>query len=98
MALEVVVLAAGQGKRMRSRLPKALHSLAGRPLLAHVLRAVRALDPKRIHVVVGVGADDVKQAFANESDVSWVLQKKQLGTGHAAAPAIGGVERDYLVL
>jgi bifunctional UDP-N-acetylglucosamine pyrophosphorylase/glucosamine-1-phosphate N-acetyltransferase len=98
MALEVVVLAAGQGKRMRSRLPKALHTLAGRPLLAHVLRSVRTLRPARIHVVVGVGADEVKAAFADEADVSWVLQRQQLGTGHAAAQAIGDIARDSLVL
>jgi len=98
MALEVVVLAAGQGKRMRSRLPKVLHDLAGRPLLAHVLASVRALRPERLHVVVGVGRERVKAAFAAEPDIVWVDQAQQLGTGHAVQQAMNGVSMDARVL
>lgn len=98
MALEIVVLAAGQGKRMRSRRPKALHSLAGQPLLRHVLNAVRKLDPYRIHVVIGVGAAAVQEAFPDEPDLVWVHQTEQLGTGHAAQQAIGGIAPDALTL
>src|ERR1043165_8375476 len=87
MPLEVIVLAAGQGKRMRSDLPKVLHPIGGRPLLAHVLDAGRALEPKKILVVHGHGAEKVRAAFG-EAQVEWVLQAKQLGTGHAAQQAM----------
>jgi bifunctional UDP-N-acetylglucosamine pyrophosphorylase/glucosamine-1-phosphate N-acetyltransferase len=87
MPLEVVVLAAGLGKRMRSDLPKVLHPLAGRPLIVHVLEAVRALRPRRIHVVHGHGAERVRAACPGE-EINWVLQAKQLGTGHALAQAL----------
>ena len=61
MSLEIIVLAAGQGTRMRSALPKVLHTIAGRPMLAHVLDTARSLSPQRIHVVVGHGADQVSE-------------------------------------
>ena len=73
MALEVIVLAAGQGSRMRSRFPKVLQKLAGRPLLQHVLDTAAALAPSRIHVVVGHGADAVREAFADRG-LNWVDQ------------------------
>ena len=82
MSLELIVLAAGQGKRMHSALPKVLHRLAGRPLLAHVLQACRALAPKRILVVHGHGGEQVKLAFKGEK-LAWIEQSAQLGTGHA---------------
>ena len=94
--LEVVVLAAGQGKRMASRLPKVLHPLAGRPLLRHVLDTVARLGPRRVHVVVGYGADQVRQAIAD--DVDWVLQPEQQGTGHAVQLALPDVAADAVVL
>jgi bifunctional UDP-N-acetylglucosamine pyrophosphorylase/glucosamine-1-phosphate N-acetyltransferase len=97
MSLAVVVLAAGQGKRMHSALPKVLHSLAGRPLLAHVLDAARALNPKQIMVVHGHGGADVQAAFAGAA-VEWVEQAQQLGTGHALAQALPKVARDAQVL
>ena len=98
MALEVIVLAAGAGTRMRSRLPKVLHPLAGRPLLAHVLDAAAGLEPRRIHVVVGDGSEQVKAHFAGTSDISWVLQSPQRGTGHAVAQALPHVAADATVL
>ena len=99
MPLDVIVLAAGQGKRMRSTLPKVLHPLAGRPLLAHVLDAARALKPGRIFVVHGHGAAEVRAAF-NGARVTWVEQPRQLGTGHAVMQALPRVRRgaDVLVL
>src|ERR671929_461074 len=95
MPLEVVVLAAGQGKRMRSALPKVLHALGGRPLLAHVLETARALGARKTIVVHGHGAEAVRTAFAG-TDAQWVLQGEQLGTGHAvqqAAPHVGSDAR-----
>ncbi len=84
--LNVVILAAGQGKRMHSRLPKVLHALAGRPLLAHVIARARALKPARIVVVYGHGGEQVPQAMA-AADLTFVRQQPQLGTGHALAQA-----------
>lgn len=80
--LAVVILAAGQGRRMKSDLPKVLQPLAGRPLLQHVLDTARALRPASIHVVYGHGGERVR-AVMSEEPVSWVLQAEQLGTGHA---------------
>src|SRR5574338_1559002 len=85
--MEVVILAAGQGKRMRSALPKVLQPLAGRPLLAHVLGAARALESRRICVVYGHGGEAVRDAL-DASDIAWALQEPQLGTGHAVQQAL----------
>ena len=97
MSLAVVVLAAGQGKRMHSALPKVLHPLAGRPLLAHVLDAARALKPTQILVVHGHGGAEVRAAFPG-AGVDWVEQAQQLGTGHALAQALPKVARGAQVL
>jgi bifunctional UDP-N-acetylglucosamine pyrophosphorylase/glucosamine-1-phosphate N-acetyltransferase len=99
MALEILVLAAGQGKRMRSSLPKVLHPLAGRPMLAHVLDAARTLAPRKIIVVHGHGAEQVKAAFP-QPDLEWVLQAEQLGTAHAVMQAMPrvGADADVLIL
>ncbi len=95
--LEIVILAAGQGTRMRSALPKVLHPLGGRPLLAHALAAAEALHPSAIHVVYGHGADAVRAAFA-DARVRWVHQAEQHGTGHAVRLAMAGVDPNSLVL
>jgi bifunctional UDP-N-acetylglucosamine pyrophosphorylase/glucosamine-1-phosphate N-acetyltransferase len=99
MALEILILAAGQGKRMRSALPKVLHPLAGRPLLAHVLDTARALEPSKVIVVHGHGAEEVKQAFPGGA-LHWALQAEQLGTAHAVMQAMPqvGANADVLVL
>lgn len=97
MALSVVILAAGQGKRMVSDLPKVLQPLAGRPLLAHVIDTARTLGPAAIHVVHGHGAERVRAAFP-EPDIRWVLQAEQKGTGHALVQAMPGVPDDHTVL
>jgi bifunctional UDP-N-acetylglucosamine pyrophosphorylase / glucosamine-1-phosphate N-acetyltransferase len=85
--MNIVILAAGMGKRMHSALPKVLHPLAGRPLLSHVLDTARALDPTRLVVVIGHGADAVRAAVA-APDVQFAVQEQQLGTGHALAQAL----------
>ncbi|WP_116139872.1 bifunctional UDP-N-acetylglucosamine diphosphorylase/glucosamine-1-phosphate N-acetyltransferase GlmU [Trinickia diaoshuihuensis] len=85
--MNIVILAAGTGKRMRSALPKVLHRLAGRPLLAHVVDTARTLAPARIVVVVGHGADAVREAVA-APDIAFALQAEQLGTGHAVQQAL----------
>ena len=97
MPLSVVILAAGQGKRMASDLPKVLQPLAGRPLLAHVVATARALDPDAIHVVHGHGADQVRAAITG-GDIHWVLQAEQKGTGHAVMQAMPGVADGQTVL
>jgi len=84
--LSVVILAAGAGKRMRSLLPKVLHTLAGYPLLMHVTNTVRLLMPHKICVVIGHGGEVVKQSMP-DSDLAWVVQEPQLGTGHAVMQA-----------
>ena len=84
--LEVIVLAAGRGTRMRSSLPKVLHALASKPMIHHVLDTARALEASKIHVVVGHGAELVSTAIAAD-DVTTYVQSEQLGTGHAALAA-----------
>jgi bifunctional UDP-N-acetylglucosamine pyrophosphorylase / glucosamine-1-phosphate N-acetyltransferase len=86
-ALHVVVLAAGKGTRMKSARPKVLHALAGRPLIAHVLRAVAPLGAASTIIVVGHEADEVKQALAADPAIEFVTQTPQLGTGHALLQA-----------
>ena len=95
--LHVVILAAGQGKRMRSSLPKVLHLLAGRPLLSYVVEAANALDAARVHVVHGHGGGIVREAMAAAA-LDWVEQREQLGTGHAVAQAMAGIPDDATVL
>ena len=98
MTLEVIVLAAGKGTRMRSALPKVLHELGGRPLLEHVLDTVRQLTPGRIHVVYGYGGEFVREQLADAEDVDWVEQTQQLGTGHAVRQALPGLSPNALAL
>ncbi|MCG6965425.1 MAG: bifunctional UDP-N-acetylglucosamine diphosphorylase/glucosamine-1-phosphate N-acetyltransferase GlmU [Chromatiaceae bacterium] len=88
MRLGVVILAAGQGTRMKSDLPKVLHRLAGKPLLGHVVDCARSLSPEQIVVVYGHGGEQVREAFAGQTDLRWVEQAQQLGTGHAVQQAM----------
>ncbi len=85
--MNVVILAAGMGKRMRSELPKVLHPLAGKPLLAHVIDCARSLAPATIVVVYGHGGAQVPESIAG-ADLRWALQEPQLGTGHAVMQAL----------
>jgi len=97
MPTTVIILAAGQGKRMRSNLPKVLQPLAGRPILEHVLGTASALKPREIRVVHGHGGERVKEAFAGR-DVNWVAQAEQRGTGHAVKLALPNVRAGDVVL
>ena len=97
MPLSVVILAAGQGKRMNSDLPKVLQPLAGQPLLQHVIRTARALNPEHICVVYGHGGAQVQAALQHEH-VDWILQADQLGTGHAVMQAMSVIPDDHTVL
>ncbi|MBW0448791.1 UDP-N-acetylglucosamine diphosphorylase/glucosamine-1-phosphate N-acetyltransferase [bacterium M00.F.Ca.ET.228.01.1.1] len=85
--MNIVILAAGTGKRMRSALPKVLHPLAGRPLLAHVIDTARTLKPTRLVVVIGHGAEAVREAVS-APDLQFAVQEQQLGTGHAVQQAL----------
>jgi bifunctional UDP-N-acetylglucosamine pyrophosphorylase/glucosamine-1-phosphate N-acetyltransferase len=97
MKLTVIILAAGQGTRMRSALPKVLHPLGGKPMLSHVIQAARSLEPAEIVVVYGHNGEQVRAATPDEA-LRWVAQEQQLGTGHAVAQALPAVPDDHLVL
>jgi len=99
--LSVVVLAAGQGTRMQSDLPKVLHTIGGEPLLVHVINAAMALSASQISVVYGHGGGQVQEALSQYSlqgNIQWVEQSQQLGTGHAVEQALPGIPDDHLVL
>ena len=97
MSLDIVILAAGQGTRMRSALPKVLHPVAGQSMLGHVIHSARQLSPQGIHVVIGHGADRVRQELAAD-DLNFVLQDKQLGTGHAVAQALPELSAETVLI
>ncbi|MEE3197052.1 MAG: bifunctional UDP-N-acetylglucosamine diphosphorylase/glucosamine-1-phosphate N-acetyltransferase GlmU [Pseudomonadota bacterium] len=97
VALTVVVLAAGQGKRMHSTRPKVMHLLGGKPILAHILDTARQLKPDAIRVVYGHGAKELLAGFP-QKDLFWHLQSDQLGTGHAVAQALPDIPDDHQVL
>lgn len=96
--LHVVILAAGEGKRMKSDTAKVLQKIGGRPMLAHVIATARALDSAGIHVVYGHGGEQVRTAFADQPDLHWAEQSQRLGTGHAVQQAMPGVPQDARVL
>ena len=99
--LNIVILAAGMGKRMQSDLPKVLHPIAGKSMLAHVLDSARELEPEKVVVVVGHGAERVQQTFA-QAELAFALQQPQHGTGHAVQQAVpelvGGDKEDDATL
>ncbi|MBL8262825.1 MAG: bifunctional UDP-N-acetylglucosamine diphosphorylase/glucosamine-1-phosphate N-acetyltransferase GlmU [Xanthomonadaceae bacterium] len=97
-SLHVVVLAAGEGKRMKSALPKVLQKVAGVPMLGHVIATARQLTPEGIHVVYGHGGDQVRAAFADQPDLHWAEQTERKGTGHAVQQAMDGVPDDARVI
>ncbi|MGH8085720.1 MAG: bifunctional UDP-N-acetylglucosamine diphosphorylase/glucosamine-1-phosphate N-acetyltransferase GlmU [Lysobacter sp.] len=96
--LHVVILAAGEGKRMKSAVPKVLQKIAGEPMLGHVVATARSLQPAGIHVVYGHGGEQVRDAFAEQSDLHWSEQVERLGTGHALQQAMPAVPADARVL
>jgi bifunctional UDP-N-acetylglucosamine pyrophosphorylase / glucosamine-1-phosphate N-acetyltransferase len=93
MPLQVAIFAAGEGKRMRSARPKVLHRLAGRPMLDHLLSAVRSIKPRAICVVFGNGGDEVRATLA-ATDLTWARQEKLLGTGDALKCALAHLPKD----
>ncbi len=97
MKLSIIILAAGQGKRMHSDIPKVLHRIADKPLIRHVLDTALALQPDSIHIVYGHGGPQVRETLA-DTDVFWVEQAQQLGTGHAVAQAMPQIADDAIVL
>ncbi len=97
MSLDIVILAAGQGTRMRSALPKVLHPIAGQSMLGHVITTARQLSPNRIHVVIGHGADAVRQRLAAD-DLNFIIQAEQLGTGHAVAQALPALTAERVLI
>lgn len=95
--IEVVILAAGKGTRMRSNRPKVMHLLAGKPLLAHVVDSASKLRPTAIHLIIGHGAESVQDYFP-ESKVNYVFQHQQLGTGHAVQQVLPHLAKDSVTL
>ena len=95
--LEVVILAAGKGSRMKSSVPKVMHRLAGKPFLQHVVDKARNLAPASIYLVVGHGAEMVNQHFT-QKDIHSVVQAQQLGTGHAVAQVLEHLANNSVVL
>jgi bifunctional UDP-N-acetylglucosamine pyrophosphorylase/glucosamine-1-phosphate N-acetyltransferase len=98
LPLHVIILAAGEGKRMKSARPKVLQPIAGKPMLAHVIEVARALQPEAIHVVYGHGGEDVRDTFADQPDLQWAEQVQRLGTGHAVQQAMENVPDAATVL
>ena len=96
-SLHIVILAAGEGTRMKSSRPKVLQTLAGRPMLTHLLDTAISLGPEKIHVVIGSGANLVKDA-CHAYDLNWIVQEKRLGTGHAVMQAMPDIPGDAAVL
>lgn len=96
--LHVVILAAGEGKRMKSATAKVLQKVAGKPMLGHVIDTARQLGAAGIHVVYGHGGEQVRAAFADQVDLHWTEQEQRLGTGHAVQQAMPGVPVDARVL
>lgn len=97
MSLDIVILAAGQGTRMRSALPKVLHPVAGKSMLGHVIDTARELRPEAIHVVIGHGAERVRERLAAD-DLNFVVQAEQLGTGHAVAQALPSLTAERVLI
>lgn len=97
MSLDIVILAAGQGTRMRSALPKVLHPVAGKSMLGHVIDTARQLKPDAIHVVIGHGAEQVRERLAAD-DLNFVVQAEQLGTGHAVAQALPSLTAERVLI
>ncbi len=97
MSLDVIILAAGQGSRMKSKKPKVLHGIGGKPMVQHVIDSALELDAPRIHVVVGHGADQVREALDGQA-LEFALQAEQLGTGHAVAQALAGTTPEGISL
>ncbi len=98
LALHIIILAAGEGTRMHSQLPKILQPVGGQPMLAHLIATARQLEPAGIHIVFGSQGDVVRAAFSHESDINWIHQAERLGTGHAVQQALPAIAEDAQIL
>src|SRR5207302_1187599 len=101
MSLTAIILAAGKSTRMKSRKPKALHEVCGRPMLEYVLRACYGAGCDRILMVVGHGKDEIVDYFGGDKRIHWIEQTEQLGTGHAARvcePELRKIHGDVFIL
>lgn len=92
MNLDIVILAAGRGTRMNSNIPKVLHQIGGDSMLGHVLNAASELAANNIHIVVGYGAEQIRQALNERAELNWAMQEQQLGTGHAVMQAMPAID------
>ena len=97
MSLQVVILAAGKGTRMKSNKPKVLHEIAGKPMIEYVIETARKLDPSNITIVYGFGGDQIKKRIQG-ADLSFVCQEEQLGTAHAVKQALPAIDSSDNVL
>ncbi len=97
MKVDVIILAAGQGTRMRSALPKVLHPLAGKSMLSHVIGTARQLQDAQLHIVIGHGAEQVR-AEDSSADIQFAIQSEQLGTGHAVQQALPNLRSDSIAI
>jgi bifunctional UDP-N-acetylglucosamine pyrophosphorylase/glucosamine-1-phosphate N-acetyltransferase len=97
MGLSIVILAAGMGSRLKSKTPKVLHTVGGKPLLQHVLETAKALKPSNIFVVIGHGAEAVKSRFEDEN-ITWVMQSEPKGTGDAVLKALPGIKDERVMV
>lgn len=98
MSLQIFILAAGKGTRMRSDKPKVLHEIGGQAMLRRVYNTACGLRPACIHIVYGFGGDQIRASMSDLKNVDWVYQAEQLGTGHAVRQAMPNVKYDDIVL
>lgn len=98
MTLEIVILAAGKGTRMKSNLPKVLHKIAGRSMLSHVIDTSNQLAPDHLHIVTGHGADKIAAELSDQQALNFIVQQQQLGTGHALQQSLSHLQRDSITL
>ncbi|MEX2131086.1 MAG: bifunctional UDP-N-acetylglucosamine diphosphorylase/glucosamine-1-phosphate N-acetyltransferase GlmU [Pseudohongiellaceae bacterium] len=96
--IHAVILAAGKGTRMYSDSPKVLHQLGGLPMLEHVIRTARQMENVKLHVVTGFGSRQICDYFTGQTDLNWVTQEQQLGTGHAVAQAMPFIPADDAIV
>ena len=98
MMIDIIILAAGKGTRMKSELPKVMHQIDGQSMLARVIATAKRLKPKKIISVIGYGADVIKEQFKSDKTLVFAIQEKQLGTGHAVQQAIPFLSEDYSLI
>ncbi len=96
--IDIIILAAGKGTRMKSELPKVMHQIDGQSMLARVIATAKTLKPKKIISVIGYGADVIKEQFESDKTLVFAIQEKQLGTGHAVQQAIPFLSEDYSLI